>query len=136
MARSFAFLERLHLRASALDAALFEEGGLLLFDGVELVEEAGGGKAERGSGFAGGPDVDQPVQRIFALLDALLVAHRAGLGALGAAEALALIANDRLDGGEQLGRGHQAHRHAGARKTASMTSPWLKLGTMTPSLTV
>ena len=61
-----------------------------------------------------GPDIDQPVQRVFALLDALLVADGAGLGALGAAEALALVANDRLDGGEQLGRGHQAHGHAGA----------------------
>ena len=96
------------------DATLLEDRGLLLFERIELVEEAGGGKAERGGGLAGGPDIDQAVQRVFALLDALLVADGAGLGALSAAEALALVADDRLDGGEQLGRGHQADRDAGA----------------------
>ena len=91
-----------------------QDGGLLLFQRVQLVEEARGGKAQRGGGLAGGPHVHQPVQCVLALLDALLIAHRAGLGALGSAEALALIANDRLDGREQLGRCHQADRHAGA----------------------
>ena len=53
------------------------------------------------------------MQRVLALLDALLIAHGAGFCALGAAEALALVADDRLDGREQLGRRHQAHAHAG-----------------------
>ena len=113
-----AFAERLHLGAAALDAAFLEDCGLLFFERVELVEEARGGKAERGGGFAGGPDVDQAVQRVFALLDALLVADRAGLGAFGSAETPALVADDRLDGGEQLGRGHQADgaRACGGRR--------------------
>ena len=114
MARCSLSLQRLHLCAAALDAALLQDRRLLLFERVEFVEEARGGKAQRGGGLAGGPHIDQPVQRVFALLDALFVADRAGLGALGAAEALALVADDRLDRREQLGRGHQAHRHAGA----------------------
>jgi DMSO/TMAO reductase YedYZ molybdopterin-dependent catalytic subunit len=74
----FAFLEGFHLRAAALDAALLEDCGLVLFEGVEGVEEARGGKAEGGSGFAGGPDIDQAMERVLALLDALLVANGAG----------------------------------------------------------
>ena len=65
------------------------------------------------------------MQRVFALLNALFVAEGAGLGALGAAEAPALVADDRLDGREQLGRRHQAHRTRVRLKTASITSPWL-----------
>ena len=109
-----ALLERLHFRAAALDAALFQDGGLLLFQRIELIEQPRRGKAQRRRRFARGPHVDQAMQRIFALLDALLVAHRAGLGALGAAEALALVADHRLDGREQLGCRHQSHRHARA----------------------
>ncbi len=109
-----AFLERLHLGASALNAALLENGRLPLFDGVQCVEEARRGQAQRGGRFAGGPDVNQPVQGVLALLNALFVAHRAGLGALGSAKAAALVADDRLDGREQLGRRHYAHWHAGA----------------------
>ena len=130
------FLERLHLGAAAVDAALGQDRRLLLFNRLQRVEEAGGGKAERGGRFAGGPNIDQPVERILALLNALLVADGAGLGAFGSAEALALVADDRLDGGEQLGRRHQADATRVRLKTASITSPWLKLGTMTPSLTV
>ena len=37
-----------------------------------------------------------------------------GLGAFGSAEALALVADDGLDGGEQLGRGHESDGDAGA----------------------
>ena len=86
----------------------------MFFEGIEGVEEAGGGKAERGGGFAGGPDIDEAMQGVFALLNALLVADGAGLGAFSAAEALALVADDGLDGGEQLGRGHEADGDAGA----------------------
>ena len=114
MARCSLSRRAFHLGAAALDAALLEDGGLLLFERVELVEEARGGKAERGGGFAGGPDIDQAVQRVFALLNALLVADGAGLGAFCSAEAPALVADDRLDGGEQLGRGHEADGDAGA----------------------
>ena len=100
--------------AAALDAASLQNCGLLLFERVELVEQPRSGKAQRCGCFAGGPDIDQAMQRVFALLDALFVAERAGLGALGSAETLALVANDRLNRGEQLGCGHQSHRHARA----------------------
>jgi hypothetical protein len=66
----FALLEGLDLCTAALDALLLEDGGLVFFQRVESVEEARGGKAERGSGLAGGPDIDQAVQCVFALLDA------------------------------------------------------------------
>ncbi len=49
MARCSLSLQRFHLRASALDAALFQDRGLLLFERVELVEQPRGGKAERGA---------------------------------------------------------------------------------------
>ena len=77
MARCSLSLRAFHLGAAALDAALLEDGGLLLFEGVELVEEARGGKAEGGGGFAGGPDIDEAVECVFALLNALLVADGA-----------------------------------------------------------
>ncbi len=54
------------------------------------------------------------MQCVFALLDALLIADGAGPGALGAAETLALIADDGFDGREQLGGGHEADRDARA----------------------
>ncbi len=109
-----AFPERLHLRPSALHAALFQDGRLLLLGRFHLIEEPSRGKAQRGGRFAGGPNVHQPVQRILALLNALLVTDGAGSCALCSAKALALVADDRLDGGEQLGSRHQAHAHASA----------------------
>jgi hypothetical protein len=74
-----AFLERLHLRASALHAALFQEWPSSASRAGPSVEEPSRGKAQRGGRFAGGPNVHQPVQRILALLDALLVTDGAGL---------------------------------------------------------
>src|SRR5208283_1518309 len=47
-------------------------------------------------------------------LNSLLVTNRARFCSFRAAEAFALITDDRLDRGEQLGRGHQANRNAGA----------------------
>ena len=109
-----AFAEGLHFIAAALDALLLEERGLVFFEWIECVEEARCGKAERGSSFPGCPYVDEAMERIFALLDALFVADGAWPGARGAAEAFALIADDGLDGREQLGSGHETDTHAGA----------------------
>ena len=56
---------------------------------------------------------DEPVQRVFLLLDAQFVTRRAGR-AFAAAEPAALVKNHRLDGGKQFGGGHQADRDARA----------------------
>ena len=109
-----AFLQGFHLRAATLDALLLQHGGLVFLQRVERIEEARGGKAQRSGSFASGPHIDETMQRVFALLDALLVADGAGLGALGAAEALALVPDDGFDCREQLGGGHQADRNARA----------------------
>ena len=60
------------------------------------------------------PDLHEPVERVLALLDAELVADRAGRRLLRAAEAAALVADDRLDRGEELRGGHHADRDARA----------------------
>src|SRR6266568_5082326 len=101
------FAEGFHFGAAALDAAVFEELGLVFLEGVEVVEEACGCESQGCSGFAGGPDVDETVEGVFALLDALFVANGAGLGAFCSAEPAALVANDGLDSREQLGGGHE-----------------------------
>ena len=86
---------------------------LLLLQRIEFVEQPGGGEAQRSAGLAGGPDIHQPVQHVFLLLQAQLVARRAGR-AFAAAEPAALVHDDRLDGRQQLGGGHQPDRHARA----------------------
>ena len=106
--------EGLHLRHAAGDALLGELPVLDLLERIELVEEAGGGETERGGGLARGPDVDQALQAVLLLLQAQVVARRAGVDAGRAAEAVAVVADDGLDGGEQLGGGHEADRHARA----------------------
>ena len=70
--------------------------------------------AERRGGFAGRPDVDESLEAVFLLLQAEIVARRAGIDAGGTAETVALVADDRLDGGEQFGGGHHADGHARA----------------------
>ena len=62
------------------------------------------------------------MQRILPLLQSQLVAQASRVGLLGAAETFALIADDRLNSREQLGRGHQATVTRVRRKTASMIS--------------
>src|SRR5450432_1847752 len=79
--------------AAAGDAAGGEELGLLIFQGVELVEEAGGCKAERGAGFAGGPDVHQAVHHVLFQLQAQFVTRRTRGGDTAAAEPVAVVAD-------------------------------------------
>ena len=71
-------------------------------------------KSKRSAGFANRPQVGQPVQSILALLQAQFVAQHARLGLLGSAKTPALITDDRLDGGQQLGRRHQGDRDSRA----------------------
>ena len=54
------------------------------------------------------------MQCVLALLQAEFVTQHSGLGLLGAAEASALIADDRLNRRQQFGRSHERHRHARA----------------------
>jgi len=104
--------QRAHLRAAALDALLLEQPVLDLLERVEHVEDARALEAQRGRALADRPDIDQAVQRILFLLDAELVARRARDHALAAAEPAAVVANDRLDGRQQLGGCHQADADA------------------------
>ena len=83
----------------------------LLFQRIQFVKQPRGGKSQRCARFAGGPNVHQPVQRVFLLLDAQFVARRARR-AFAAAKPAALVKNHRLDRGKQFGAGHQADRHA------------------------
>ena len=48
---------------------------LLPLQRIELVEQSGGGEAQRGARLAGGPDIHQPVQHVFLLLQAQLIAR-------------------------------------------------------------
>src|ERR1022692_2095176 len=82
--------------------------------GSSSSKRRGGREPTRGAALPGGPNVDQPMQRILFKLQTELVARRAGRGAFAAAEASALIADDRLNGGEQLGGGHHADGDARA----------------------
>ena len=90
-----------------------EQGLLGAFDGVKAVGLARGVKAERGSGLACGPDVGQALAGVLLHLQALVEAGGAGHG-LAATEAAPVVADHRLDGREQLGRAHDAHRDARA----------------------
>ena len=82
------------------------------FDGGEGIKGARGLEAQRGGGLAGGPDIGQALGGVLLHLDALVVTGRAGFDAGRSAITAAVVADDRLDGGEQLGGGHQADRHA------------------------
>ncbi len=84
---------------------------LLLLQRIQLVEQPRRRKSQRRARLARGPHVHQPLQRILALLDSQLVAQAAFLDRFRPAEAPALIADHRLHRREQLGRGHQPHRH-------------------------
>ena len=103
-----------HLGAAALDFALGEEAVLFALQGVQLVEEARGGKAQGGAGLASGPDFDQALEGVLLGLEAQIKAGGAGGAALAAAEPAALVADDWFDGREELGGGHEGDRHAGA----------------------
>ena len=95
-----------HQGAAAAGTLFGEEAASLVLDERELVKSAGGLKAERGSSLARRPHVGEAVNRILLHLDAEVVAGRAGFDAGRAAVAAALVADDRLDGRKQLGRGH------------------------------
>ena len=77
IARLFAFAQCLLFRAAALNTAIFQDRGSSAFrSGRVRRSRRAAAKSKRCSSLAGGPHVDQAMQRIFALLDALLVAHR------------------------------------------------------------
>ena len=50
---------------------------LFLFKRVQFVKQPRGGKSQRRAGLAGGPDVHQPMQCVFLLLDAQFITRRA-----------------------------------------------------------
>ncbi|OQC30369.1 MAG: hypothetical protein BWX70_01215 [Verrucomicrobia bacterium ADurb.Bin070] len=103
--------QRLH-QGAARNALSRELAEHLSFDRRESVKGARGLEAERGGGLAGGPDIGQTLDGVLFHLDTEIVTGRTGLDAGGSAVAAAVVADDRLDGGEQLGSGHQADRHA------------------------
>ena len=105
--------EGLHLRHAAGDALLGELAVLDLLQRIEFVEEARGGETERRGRLASGPDIDQTLQAVLLLLQSLIVARRAWADARRAAEAAAVVADDGLDGREELGGGHDADGDAG-----------------------
>ena len=82
--------------------------------GSSWSNSARGRESQRGAGFAGGPDIHQAVHHVLLSCKPELVARRAGGDCCAAAEPAAVVADDRLDGGEQLGRGHDGHRDARA----------------------
>ena len=67
------------------------------------IEQARGGEAQRGAGFARSPNVDQPMQHVLLHLQSQLITGRSGRSGFPAAEAPAVVANDGLDRGKQLG---------------------------------
>ena len=71
------------------------------------IEVTGGREAERGGRFPGSPDINQPMQDVLVGLETHL--GRFGRCAAGTAKPLALIAEDRLDCRQQLGRRGDAH---------------------------
>ena len=87
----------------------------LFFQRIEFIKQTRRGESKGRAGFAGGPDVHQPVQHVFLLLQAEFVTGSAR-SAFAAAEATPLIKDDGLDRRKQLRRSHQPHRHAGAAK--------------------
>jgi len=95
------------------------------FDGVELVEEAGGWRSPGKWQLRRWPRHRQPVQSVLALLDALLVADGAGLGAFGPAETAALVADDGSTAESSLAAVITPTATRVRRKTASMISLWL-----------
>ena len=95
------------LRAAKISSFLISER-------IEFVEQSRGGKAQGRGGFARGPDVHQAVQRVLFHLQAILVTGGAQGGGIPPAEPAALVPNHRFDCREQLGGGHQPHRHARA----------------------
>ncbi|OPZ03726.1 MAG: hypothetical protein BWZ08_02841 [candidate division BRC1 bacterium ADurb.BinA292] len=74
-----------------------EELQLARLQRIELVEQARGLEAQRRGRFPRRPDIDQPVQRVFLLLQTHLVADRPGLAGVAAAESRPVVADDRFD---------------------------------------
>ena len=60
---------------AAGEVLLGQEPVFFFLERLELVKEPGGGKTQRGTGFAGGPDLDQALQDIFLLLEAQFIAR-------------------------------------------------------------
>jgi hypothetical protein len=89
-----------------------EEGVLCLFQGINFIEQSGRGHAQRDGCFAGRPNVNEPLQTVLLLLEAEIVARSPGTDACGAAEPVALVADDGLDRGKKLRSGHDADGHA------------------------
>ena len=89
--------DRVVLR-NLINAFLGESFLFLALHGIEIIEEARCCKAEGGTGFARGPDVDQSMEDVFSLLETELVSWRAGTARLSSAETAAVVANDGLNG--------------------------------------
>ncbi|KAF5038846.1 hypothetical protein DSECCO2_550040 [anaerobic digester metagenome] len=111
--------ERRELRAHARDAGVGQGLFLELFRGVEVVEQPRRGEAHGRAGLTRGPELGQADGGVLLLLQAQFVLGRALGAGVAAAETAALVADDRLHGGEQLGRGHERHGHARAVKHRS-----------------
>ena len=107
------FLRHFLERGAAGQIFLLQPGVFLLFQRIQFVKQPRRGETQRRARLAGGPHIHEAMQRVFLLLDAQFVARRARR-ALAATETSALIQNHRLDGGQQLRRCHQTHRHARA----------------------
>ena len=101
-------LQELHGGHAALDPRRGEDYFLFFLHRVELVVEPGRLETERRRCLARRPDVEQAVRDVLFHLQSELVARRAGRHGAGAAEAVAVVADERLDSREQLGRGHDA----------------------------
>src|ERR1035441_8440353 len=87
----------LHQRGASRETARRHDLGLLLLQRVKLVKHARGFEPERGAGFTRCPNVHQAVDRVLFELQAQFVARRPGSDNRSAAEAIAVIADHRLD---------------------------------------
>ena len=87
-------------------------GEVLVFrplERIEFVEHPCRREPERRRRLARRPDIHQPVQRVFFLLQPELEAPRPRLCGAAAAEPAPVVADDRLDGRQHLRRRHQPH---------------------------